>query len=527
MKETHKLTIYLAKETYVTFNSCLRQNTEYDVTKYELKDELDLEGEIYVADTQEKESKWHRLIQQGATEDIPNLTNSSNRALLLLKLEDRIFAITFGYGQYLLNPACIERNFGLRTSLNTIKPDKLRSMDKARLDELTVQTRIQSSITTDRGVFDIDVIGDLLRSITGETTDKSLGNSITGTDAVYISPKIEFSDIKPTIQRLKTYHELDDYKENFDWIDNLEHEKNSQIIEELTESLVNDIKNKDELVVSIAPPFILDWTSFSGISFSPKGDIVPDFDIKQFYDYKDDLTDFSLDKLKSSYLYFEDGANENRASISLLKCLNYQTELNGNLYVRTLGKWYRISKVFSDQIIEETSRIKESEAIYIDCNHDWNEGPYNEALANSRDEHTLFDRKMIRCESVRTSIEACDVLTESGEFIHVKPKNSSSTLSHLFSQGRISAIALNSDKKFRKEMRKTIRANGDFSDDIIPLEKINNTDYIVTYATITKGDTPMIEKLPFFSLLNLRQSAQFLSEHGFEVRVKKIKKLEE
>jgi len=37
----------------------------------------------------------------------------------------------------------------------------------------------------------------------------------------------------------------------------------------------------------------------------------------------------------------------------------------------------------------------------------------------------------------------------------------------------------------------------------------------------------MIEKLPFFSLLNLRQSAQFLSEHGFEVRVKKIKKLEE
>ena len=527
MKETHKLTIYLVKETYVSFSSCLRQNTEYNITKYELKGGLELEGEVYVADTQEKESKWHRLIQQGTTDAIPNLTNSSNRAILLVKLESRIFALTFGYGQYLLNPACIERNFGLRTSLNTIKPYKLRSMDKARLDELTVQTRIQSSITTDRGSFDIDVIGDLLRSITGETTDKSLGNSITGTDAVYISPKIDFTDIKPTIQRLKTYYELEDYKESFDWIDNLEHEKNSAIIDELTEALVEDIKKKDELVVSIAPPFILDWTSFSGISFSPKGDLIPDFDIKEFYKYKDDLSEFSIEKLKSSYLYFEDGANENRASISLLKCINYQTELNENLYVRTLGKWYRISKIFSDQIMDETSKIKESEAIFIDCNHNWTEGSYNEALANSRNEHTLFDKKLIRCESVRTSIEACDVLTETGEFIHVKPKNSSSTLSHLFSQGRISAIALNSDKKFRKEMRKTIRSNGDFTDDIIPLEKVNNTDYTVTYATITKGDTPMIEKLPFFSLLNLRQSAQFLFEHGFDVRVKKIKKLEE
>jgi len=35
----------------------------------------------------------------------------------------------------------------------------------------------------------------------------------------------------------------------------------------------------------------------------------------------------------------------------------------------------------------------------------------------------------------------------------------------------------------------------------------------------------MIEKLPFFSLLNLGQRTQYLSEHGFKVRVKKIKRV--
>jgi len=454
------------------------------------------------------------------------LTNSSNRAIVLLKLEGRIFAISFGYGQYLINPAAIERNFGLKTSLNTIIPDKLRSMDKAKLDELTVQTRIQSSVMTDRGSFNIDVIGDLLRSITGETNDKSLGNIVTGTDAIYISPKIDFSDIKPIVHRIMQYHSQETYKENFDWIDNLEHEKNPTIIDDLNESLVAALKNGVTDLLSIAPPFILDWTSFAGVSYSPKGDLYADFDIIDYYNHKVDLSDFTFDKLKASYLYMEDGENETRSTISLMKCLNYQTEINNNLYVRTLGNWYRISKIFSDKIYDEAMQIAESPSNFIDCEFNWDEETYNANLANSSDDYSLFDRKLVKCEATRSTIEVCDILTKHGEFIHIKPKNSSSTLSHLFSQGRISSIAFNSDKSFRREIKKIIRNNKDFDDNFIPLDKVNNSNFMITFATITKGDKSMIETLPFFSLLNLRQSSQFLSEHGFDVRIKKIRKLE-
>lgn len=525
MKQTHKLTIYLIKEEYPTFKSCLKKESGVNVNSYELKQELNLEGRIYVGETQEKLSKWQELLQQGSTTLIPELTNSSNRAVLFLRVENRIYCCTFGYGQYLLISDCIERNFGLKTSLNSIDPDKLRSMDKAKMSELTVQTRIQSSRTTDRGAFDIDIIGDLLKSITGQIKEeyKSLGSSITGSDAVHISPRIDFSDIEPAVRALSNHYKLENYKENFDWIDNLKHEKSQELIDDLNAALVESLKEENLDQISLSPPSILDWASFAGISFTPKGKLY-DFEIEDFYKTKEDLSELTLEKLRKSYVYVEDGVNENRIPIGLMKCLNFQTEINNILYVRTLGRWYRISKVFSDRIMGEAQMIEESTVPYIDCEHNWNEGTYNEALAESNNGFSLFDRKLIQCELVKSRIEACDVLTKEREFIHVKPKNQSSTLSHLFAQGRIAAIALNSDRLFRREMRTIIRRNDDFADSVIPLNKVNNSDFTVTYATITKGDKGMIEKLPFFSLLNLRQSAQFLYERGFNVKIKKIKK---
>ena len=522
MKPTHKLSIYLIKKGYKSFRDCLRKNPELKLKLYKLKPHLKLNGEIYLAETQTNELRWQELLQQGASKTIPALNNSSNRALLLLKVEGRIFACCFGYGQYLLNQSVIERNFGLRTAVNSVEPDKLRSIDKAKLGELTVQARIQSSVITDRGSFDIDVIGDLLRSITGESIDSTLGGTITGTDAVYLSPKVEFADIPEIMKKLKKSYGMKRYRANFDWIDNLQYEKNPSLIEDLNEALVDALKKKDNMNVSISPPFIMDWTSFSGISFTPKGDLT-DFEIDGYYDAKD-MVNLSIEKLKSSSLYIENSGNANRVPISVMSCLNFQTEINRTFYVRSLGQWYRVSKTFSDKIYNEVKLIMESDSAFIDCESDWDEKKYNEELAKSNSNYSLFDRKLVRCEGAKNKVEACDVLTKSKELIHVKPKNHSSTLSHLFSQGKISAVALNGDRGFRQDMREIIRSNKDFDVNVIPLEKVNNMDFTITYATITKGDKGMIQQLPFFSIINLRQSAQFLSQHGFDVRIKKIKK---
>lgn len=524
-KQILKLSIYLVKDTYVAFNSCLKQSRDVVVSEYPLDPSLDFEGILYLGKTMSKVARWHSFLKQGVQNNLPELINTSNRALLLVKISDRIFAITFGYGQYLLDRRCIEPNFGLKTSLNSIDPDKLRSLDKASLEELTVMTRVQSSVTSNRSVFDIDVIGDLLTSITGTSKEEELGNTISGTDAFYITPKLSFKDLKPIIQKSYGNYKLNRYKENFDWVDNLSPESNPSVIESLNEKLVEAVSDSDFDFLSLSPPTLLDWSSIVGLSYTPSGELVQDFDIAHYTEYLNTLSDLTVEKLSKKSIYLEYTGNDVKSRLRLWDCLNYQTEFDDHLYVRSMGKWFKVNKVFSERILEETIKLKESDSIFIDCKNSWNEGVYNEALANSNDDYILFDRKNIKCEAARTDIEACDVLTKDGEFIHVKPKNQSSTLSHLFSQGRISAVALISDKNYRKKMRKIIRASGKFSHMVIPLDRINNTDYTITYATITKGDAPMVEKLPFFSRLNLRQSAQFLFQHGFEVRVKKIKKL--
>src|SRR5699024_8218801 len=65
------------------------------------------------------------------------------------------------------------------------------------------------------------------------------------------------------------------------------------------------------------------------------------------------------------------------------------------------------------------------------------ENDYNESVAKTRDDVISMDRKLINID--RGRFELCDLLSDAKHLIHVKPWTSSSTLSHLFSQGRISA----------------------------------------------------------------------------------------
>jgi uncharacterized protein (TIGR04141 family) len=56
-----------------------------------------------------------------ASEDLPvGLFNASTAAALLLEIEDRLFALTFGYGRHLLDLQRVEQDFGLKVVLNTV-----------------------------------------------------------------------------------------------------------------------------------------------------------------------------------------------------------------------------------------------------------------------------------------------------------------------------------------------------------------------------------------------------------------------
>lgn len=527
---TKKLAIFLLKEKYTKFEETLKAS---DITLFKLKADIEDEGLVVIGHEKKQEPDWKYLLQTICEKEIPTLSNSSNRAVLFFKKNDRIFAICFGYGKYLIKDECIEREFGLKTALNLVDADKLISIDKANIGDLNLLTKTQASQKGSPYHFEIDILRDLIKGITGEpkiVDDELFGKIITGNEALHIGSKIKLRRVPEILEKLHESYLLDDYKIRFDWIDNIKPEKDPKIIEELKTILLKTINGKEQNSIHIAPPYLIDWDNFEYLSYTPKGEQFNEFDIKDFYKYKLGSI-FKYEDWKSfteQYIFIKFSAYDAPLQNKLWRFLNFETELNGFRYIFTSSHWYKVSKDYFDEIYDYCTQIEESESDFIDCIENpsgkYDEGFYNKQLSDSNSNYILFDRNLVKSDVTRSSIEVCDIFNkDKKEFIHIKFRETSSTLSHLFSQGKVSSNSLQKDKTFRKNIRTILKMDRD----LIPIEnrEFNPNNYTITYAIIESESRKFVNSLPFFSLVNFRLTLEDLLSRGFNVRVKKILKV--
>lgn len=526
---TKKLAVFLIKEKYKTFASTLKTNL---IKKYEIKDDIESKGLIVIGHEKIKEPDWKYLLQTISKEKIPDLNNSSNRAVLFFQSDKRIFAICFGYGKYLLKDESIEREFGLKTALNLIDADKLISVDKANIGDLNLLTKTQASQKGSPYHFEIDILRDLVKGITGQpknVSDLLFGSMITGNEGLHIFPKVKLRSVPKILTVLRSSYLSDEYKERFDWVDNIKPEKDPAVIEKLKAKLIDALNLQENTALHIASPVLIDWESFEYISYTPKGEQFNEFDITHFYNYKfQDAFQFEdWDKLTSQNIYIKFITDEEPFSNKLWRFLNYETEFNGSRYIFTSSNWYKISKDYFEEMYDYCSLAEESTSLFIDCvkngKDKYDEGFYNAKLSKSNSDYFLFDKNLVKSDINRSHIEVCDVFNKSTkELIHVKFRDSSSTLSHLFSQGKVSANSLQKDKTFRKNIRTILKSDRI----LIPIENkdVRPSDYTITYAIIDSKKRKFVDALPFFSLVNFRLTLEDLLSRGFQVRVKVIDK---
>ncbi|QNO15238.1 TIGR04141 family sporadically distributed protein [Alkalicella caledoniensis] len=128
-----------------------------------------------------------------------------------------------------------------------------------------------------------------------------------------------------------------------------------------------------------------------------------------------------------------------------------------------------------------------------------------------------MDQKNIMHGGGRSSIELCDLISSSQELIHLKPYSGSSTLSHLFNQGVVSAELLVADKNFFKKANSKIREQekGD-KFQISDARKVK-----IVFGIISK-DTDSLPKIPFFSKVAFRHAKSRLQAFGLDVSIKNI-----
>jgi uncharacterized protein (TIGR04141 family) len=523
--KSRQLVVFLIKPEFHNWEDCLKEKIDYD--KYDISPELDMPGIIIIGEVREKQPKWLSFLQEGSNEEIKEVHNASTRALLFINCEERLFAIAFGYGHYMLKDDCYERGFGLKVTLNTVDPSKLRSLDTSNIEELTIQTRKQTSKSSSMDAFGLDILRDLMRMVTGEPLDQTLAARITGKDALVFNAKMFFRDLKEKLPKFLAAYYSDKYKEQFHWIDNLSEVRDPITLEKLDTLLIERLKKGEFEKIHLAPPEIVDWLGIEGFKYSTNkktDDIYPDLEVEVFLrTFETEKLD--LKRLKKCKILVKISAEEDLIPMwKLYDSIIFETFLDEELYVLTMGKWFNIETNFAKTVSNFVKDIPDAEVEMPDCRGSENETEYNKRAAKKMKSAVLMDRKLIQCDTARDKIELCDLFTENGQFIHVKPKRGSSTLSHLFAQGRVSAENFLQDQKFRRKVRQLVSEENKHFAKYFPDTKPNPSDYEIVFAFIDESTKQLPESLPFFTKLNFMQTTRALNLLGFKVSKLKIKK---
>lgn len=514
-RRLQKLTLSLLKE-HLSRDDVLREDAEVIALKVPV---LDAEEEsLFLRSRGPHPPGWVAYLASHVLDPLEGLYAASASAVLLFEVEERIFAATFGQGRHLLELESFEKDFGLKVVLNTVAPDQLKSVDARTIDETAVHTRRDLSRNSVFSAFGLDPSRDLLRAVTGRPRDETLAHRLTGSDALGIQTREELPRLPELGARLLAAYHADDYKENFGFIDFLRPVRSQSQIAELQTLLLDALKSHDITDVHLAAPETLDWLEVDGFRFSTqrRGDAdANDPSVSTYLATRDDELDLSVLKSdKMAAIRASDG--EPMASWSIYRCIVFQVELDGFLYVLSDGEWFRVDLDYRRRLEAEVEALPKYAGLpSADAGTD--EDAYNQKAARAIDAVCL-DKRLVY-DGGPDKMEICDLLTRDGALIHVKQRGSSSTLSHLFSQGINSAERLLTDGDFRRKAADVIHATADGYADVWPLDRPPPEDHEIVFAVITRSRRRTPLTLPFFSVVSLRAAARTLDGFGFRVSV--------
>ena len=85
------LTVFLLKETVIDFQSCIK-NPEQLIT-VGVKEKFHMDAMIYYCDSNKNPPKWKQFLDEYTSEAIKISENTSNKAVMLVRIESRIMAL--------------------------------------------------------------------------------------------------------------------------------------------------------------------------------------------------------------------------------------------------------------------------------------------------------------------------------------------------------------------------------------------------------------------------------------------------
>lgn len=477
-------------------------------------------GQLFVRQAFQAPPKWSQVFDGILNTEIFGLSSAPG-AVLLVEAAGRKFAVMFGLGWALLSQEAIEEQFGLRVTLNSIDPGAIKSLDKRSFDAVATQTREQASREIDVGEFGLDVDQDLLSSVTGTPRNEAWGEKMTGKHSLKVAVYKGIADLPELCASYLERFRDNAYEERFKWIDQIREIMDPGLIDSLDDELIQRVALRQEQPDRcwLAAPDILEWADVAGFKFrtSKSADVYPDIYWSNFYEEIGD-EEISLEILKKRYVVWVDTNEINRGKWSVYKCVNFELDRDGKMFLLNGGKWYEVQIDFVQKVNAYIDAIPRSDLELIPYAHNREDEYLKSASEVLGEQCVCMDQNNISYGGGHSKIEFCDLFVGGCKLVHAKRYGASSTLSHLFAQGLTSAVLFVSDAGFRTLVN-TKLPDRFKSDD--PSKKISPNDYEVVFAIISNQEGEGLT-LPFFSRINLQNATQVLLGYGFKVSLLKI-----
>jgi len=413
------------------------------------------------------------------------------------------------------------------------QPNDLTEFRSRRIDASARTQSVQVPVGTDLKELGIELEGEFVRKLSGRLEIRGINDvegSVVAGDSIAFKSSTDLNTVQSVLSQMLADVANSAAREEFQFVDSLEPlRSNERISKELDDRLAAELLQQP----AVPSPF-----ETHILEFAPPDDVrIEDVDDILVLNGNKNVAmeSFTIAALRAALneagvrrgvaflkgvRLIARGADGDEVSqlLPLRNWLVYEVGDSTARYVLTLGRWFRLQEEYSKKLNADLRKIQDitADISLPDTTISEHETPYNERASHAPD-LILMDLVKVKTED-GTVVEACDLLHRDGFLIHVKRYNGSQTLSHLFSQGAISAELLNGDSVMK----------GDFIDKVASKDPsfqgtAEAAPITVTYAIAIKDSYDLPLDLPTFSKVNLRDFAKRLNRMKVRPTVARIR----
>ena len=445
------------------------------------------------------------------------------------------YALTYGMGFQLLEPARLDNLFGQRIAIRTAAPDKLRSLTVTTMDDRSRTSR--ATIPQGDGLlgFGVGDVGEAVSRIVAIASLPELSQSagaslqLRGADALNIPMGLTADEVLAdlgVLERLLATEPPPALK----ILEQLSAVKNPERREQLDAHLSEVLDGATDGSVGLAWPHervdengtpdswkpIRLWAS--GGNASRQGQ-------PEWSDIESALAEeppgqrlTRVDRAAIQLCRDANGEEPISQAIPLRRWIAFECELDGHAFALYDGGWYQIHHDYAANINDRARAIfdLEVELAFPPWEADDDEEAYNKKLADALG-GVCLDRRLITTDLHPRGFEACDVYLPDGTLIHVKKTERSTAASHLLAQALVSADALSNDTQARDKLRAHVtKLGGD------PSALGTKPARVVLAMHRRQGRAVTAGELFTFTKVNLVRQATSLEARSVKVRIVSI-----